>query len=85
MKKDIESRILRITMINGDKINGQINIRRKHGHDRASDHISDKEEQFLVLMNASVNQVGSDSIIRHKTLFINKNHIIWAAPDENEN
>ncbi len=87
MKKNqnkVNGRILRITMANGDRINGQVNIKRKPGYDRVSDLLLDNEEQFLVLMNASVSQTGIDTPVRHKVLFINKKHVIWAIPDDGE-
>ncbi len=83
-QKKVDGRILRITMINGDRINGQVNIERMPGYDRVSDLLSYNEEQFLVLMNASVSQKGIDTPVRHKVLLINKNHIIWAVPDDEE-
>ena len=82
--KTIEARILRLTMANGDQINGQVNIRRVPGYDRASDLIANNDENFLVLMNATVNSKENETSVRHKTLFVNKDHIIWAAPEDKE-
>lgn len=82
--KQIETRILRLTMVNGDRINGQVNIKRLPGENRASDIVAHPKEQFLILMNATVNVKDMETPVRHRVLFVNKDHIIWAAPDENE-
>jgi len=87
MKKvdsDVDARILRLTLINGDKISGTVNIKRNMGHDRVSDLLANNQEQFIVLMNAHLNERGSEKPVRHKTLFINKIHIIWASPEDSE-
>ncbi len=83
-KYKINSKIIRLTMNNGDQINGSVNIERNDGYDRVSDLITHNDEMFLVLMNATVHQRSAEKGIRYKTIFVNKNHIIWASPDEDE-
>jgi hypothetical protein len=82
--KDIENRIIRLRLVEGVLVNGQININRSRGYDRLSDLIADYREPFLILHNVTVHLGNIDNPVRHKTLFINKDHIIWAEPDEDQ-
>lgn len=81
--KKIESRIIRIKLIDGTSISGQVNLKREPGHDRLSDLVGNSES-FLIVINATLNEVGLDNPIRHKTIFVNKDHIIFATPEESE-
>jgi len=82
--KEIDVRIIRIKLIDGTSINGQVNLKREPGHDRLSDLIGSNRENFLVVINATINEVGLDNPVRHKTIFVNKDHIIFATPEESE-
>ncbi|WP_367278910.1 hypothetical protein [Desulfobacula sp.] len=62
-----------------------MNINRNAGFDRVSDLVLSKQELFLVLIDANVYEVGIENPVKHKTLFVNKNHIIWASLDESQN
>ena len=84
IKTDVEDRIIRLRLVGGIQVNGQVNINRDQGYDRVSDLIANYREGFLVLYNVSVLHGNIDNPIKHKTLFINKDHIIWAEPDENQ-
>ncbi len=85
IEKEIISRIVRIKMIDGSTVNGQVNIKRDPGHDRLSDLLENTNEPFLVVFDATLNEVGTDkNPIRHKTIFINKNQITFATPDEDQ-
>jgi hypothetical protein len=57
----------------GSTITGRVNIGIK---DRVSDLFTKTESQFLVLLDAE-HSSGSG-----KVLFVNKDHIVWAEPEE---
>ncbi len=84
-KKEIESRIVRIKMVDDSLVNGQVNILRKPGHDRLSDLVVNNDEPFLVVFDASLYEGNIDNPVRHKTIFINKSHIVFAYPNEDQN
>jgi len=82
--KDVKARIIRLRLVDGTQVNGQININREQDYDRLSDLISNDRDPFLILYNVMVHHGAIDNPIRHKTLFINKDHILWAEPDEDQ-
>ncbi len=82
--KEIESRTIRIQLVSGTKISGQININRDDGHDRLSDLISSDRGSFLVAFNVTLNRADLDKPVKHKTMFINKDHIEYATPDDTQ-
>jgi len=84
INKEIEPRIIRLKMIDGSRINGQVNIKRSPGYDRLSEIVASKEEPFLVIINATVNHKDNENQVKHKTLMVNKSYILWAEPEEGE-
>ena len=80
----IEPRIIRIKLIDGSRINGNVNLNRRDHYDRLSDLVTSNEEAFLVLFDATVNEPDLEKSVRYQTLFINKQHIVWATPDEDQ-
>ena len=48
-KIEPESRTIRIKLVDGTKINGQVNIKSGAGHDRVSDLIRETKDMFLSL------------------------------------
>ncbi|MCP4020693.1 MAG: hypothetical protein GY729_02525 [Desulfobacteraceae bacterium] len=82
--KNIEDRIIRLKLIDGSQVNGLVNINRLKGYDRLSDFIASPNEPFLVLFNAALYYPDTGDPTKHRTLFINKQHIIWAEPDEDQ-
>ncbi len=81
LDKELNNRIIRLKLVDGSRVNGQININRDQGYDRLSDLVANYREPFLILYNVTVHQKDIDNPVKHKTLFINKDHIIWAEPD----
>lgn len=81
---EIKDRIIRIKLIDGSNINGRVNINRNRGFDRLSDLVASDREPFLILIDATVYEQGLENPVKQKTLFINKQHIVWAAPDETQ-
>lgn len=82
--RDVEARIIRLKLVDGTLVNGQVNIKRDKGYDRLSDLITNNSEPFLVMYNVTTHPGHIDNPIHYKTLFINKIHIIWAEPDEDQ-
>jgi tartrate dehydratase beta subunit/fumarate hydratase class I family protein len=80
----MKARIIRLKLADGTLVNGQININRDQNYDRVSDLITNNNEPFLILYNVTAHPGNIDNPIRYKTLFINKDHIIWAEPDEDQ-
>ncbi len=81
---DVQNRFVRIMLIDGTRINGQININRSLGYDRLSDLISSSQEPFLVLSHVVIIKQDMETHSKHETLLINKDHILWAEPDEDQ-
>ncbi len=82
--KEIESRIIRIKLTDGTQINGQTNLNKDFRYDRLSDLIDNSQEQFLTMINANIHEDGLDQPVEYKTVFINKNQVLWASPDDRQ-
>jgi len=82
--KDINSRTIRVTLVDGTQISACVNIDREPGYNRLSDLISSDGEPFLVLMNSTLFKPGHEKPTKHETLFINKDHILWASPEDQQ-
>ncbi len=80
--KEIQGRRIRIKLVDGIEVKGQVNLNRDPQYDRLSDMIASEREPFLVLFNVTVYQTDLKNPVKHKTLFVNKAHVIWAAPDD---
>ena len=82
----IESRILRLKCADGSKITGSVNLNRFPGKqlDRVSDVVTKNTEQFIVMYNVTVDSSNFDKPIKHKSLLVNRDYIIWAAPEEDQ-
>ena len=61
-----------VKTIDGETILGKINLSSKQ---RVSDIFTKSDQHFIVLINAT-----SKDVI-NKTLFINKDHIVWVEPE----
>ena len=82
--RQIQGRIVRLKMVDGTLVNGQVNIDREEGYDRLSDLVSSRQEPFLILFDVTLYRTTLENPEKLKTLFVNKNHIIWAVPDEDQ-
>lgn len=82
--KPIENRIVRLETINGYTITGQTNINREPGYNRLSDLVANNDEDFIVIVNATMTRENLEKTIKHKTLLVNRAHIVWVAPDETQ-
>jgi hypothetical protein len=82
--KDIDSRIVRLKLIDGTQVNGHVNINRDRSYDRLSDLICNDKDGFLVLFGATSHHKDFDESLKHETLFVNKRYIVWASPDEDQ-
>ncbi|WDP88719.1 MAG: hypothetical protein HUN04_02800 [Desulfobacter sp.] len=77
---DVNSRTIKMALVDGSQINACVNIDREPGYNRLSDMISNSREPFLVLMNATMHNTGITTPVNYETLFVNKEHILWATP-----
>ena len=68
-------RKITIRTTDGETILGKINLSSKQ---RVSDIFTKSESQFIILVDAVSKGVN------RKTLFVNKDHIVWAEPEEND-
>ena len=68
-----EYRKITIKTTDGATLLGKVNIGIK---ERVSDLFTKSDSQFIILLNAE-HKDGSEKI-----LIINKNHIVWAEPEE---
>jgi hypothetical protein len=53
MDKSFDSRIIRLKLVDGTMINGQVNINKDPGYDRLSDLVGSKQEHFLTLYGST--------------------------------
>ena len=65
--------VITIRTTDGSTLQGKVNISTKK---RVSDLFTDSSEQFVVMVDVSSQGGGK------KTLFVNKNHIVWVEPEE---
>ncbi len=72
-EKNPEYKKITIRTIDGSTIHGKVNV---SPEDRVSDLFTTKEALFIVLVDVT----SSDHT--NKTLFINKNHIVWVEPED---
>jgi hypothetical protein len=70
-----EYRKITLKTADGATIQGNVNIGLR---ERVSQLFTDNESQFLVLTDAIMREGDA------KIMFINKNHIIWAEPEEGD-
>ena len=68
-----EYRDITVRTTDGATLLGKVNIGIK---ERVSDLFTKSDNQFIILLNAE-HKDGSE-----KVLIINKNHIVWAEPEE---
>ncbi len=71
--KNPEYKKITIRTVDGSTIHGKVNI---SSEDRVSDLFTSKEALFIILVGVT----SSDHT--NKTLFINKNHIVWVEPED---
>ncbi len=83
LTKEVNSQTVRLKLVDGSNVTGQINLNRHPMYERVSDIVTQNTEQFLVLFAVSVDTKNTGKV-NHKTLLINREHIIWAAPQEIE-
>lgn len=82
--REIDSRVVRLKLLDGSLVTGQVNLNRAPGFERVSDIVTENSEKFLVLFSVSMTRPDLDSPVQYKTLFINRDHILWAAPSEDQ-
>ena len=82
--KDLNTRTIRVTLVDGTQINASVNLDRQPGYSRLSDLISSDREPFLVLMNSTLYKEGLENPTKYETLFVNKDHILWASPEDQQ-
>ncbi len=72
-KYETEYKTITIKTIDGSTVQGKINI---SPNERVSDLFTLRKGPFVVVVDASFGQVSG------KTLFINKEHIVWVEPED---
>jgi hypothetical protein len=77
----IESRSIRIKLVDGTQINGEVNLNRGNGYDRLSDLVGDYQENFLTIFNATLYEKNLDPQLKYETILVNKNHILYSTPN----
>lgn len=80
----VRNRIVRLKLVDGTVINGQVNIARGRGYERLSELVGDGSDSFFVLMDATLYDKNGGNPEKYKTLFVNKMHILWVEPDEDQ-
>ncbi len=72
--RDVNSRKVSITMVDGTVFNGSVNIGSSR---RISDHLKKTENSFVVLFDATIG-TGTEKHV----YFLNMKHVLWIKPDE---
>jgi len=80
--RGVNSQTLQLKLVDGTNITGQINLNRHPMYERVSDIVTQNTEQFIVLFSV-VLETKNRETEKHKTLLVNRDHIIWAAPQDN--
>ncbi len=77
---DSQFQCIRLKLLDGTQLNGQIDLNRHSGFDKVTDIISNYEDPFLTLDQVTI--YGSDFQTREKynVLLINKTQILWIEP-----
>ncbi len=70
---DSDYRTITVKTVTGETIQGKVNILSK---ERVSDLFTHSTDKFLVMIDAVAKEVDD------KTLFINKDHIVWVEPED---
>jgi ribosomal protein L27 len=75
-----EARRLTLKLVDGSLISGMINlIQRGETEHRVSDIFVGRHEPFVVVFKATM------GTMTNKVLVINKHHIVWVIPEDEEN
>jgi hypothetical protein len=75
----MESRPVKLKLADGSLVVGMINlIQRGETEHRVSDIFVGREEPFVVIFHATMGEKTD------KVLVINKSHIVWVIPEEEE-
>lgn len=72
--RDMNSRKVIISMVDGAVFHGYTNIGASR---RMSDYFRKSENMFIVIFDASIGNSTEKDVY-----FLNKDHIVWAKPDE---
>jgi len=82
--REMNIRTVHIQLVDGTKINGQVNINHEPGYDRLSDLIGNSNDSFLIVFNAFRYEEGKKKPVKHRTIFVNKSHILWSIPEDDQ-
>jgi ribosomal protein L27 len=75
----MEARRLTLKLVDGSLVTGMINlIQRGETEHRVSDIFVGRDEPFVVIFRATMGEMTN------KVLVINKRHIVWVMPEEEE-
>ncbi len=71
--KSVVYRRVNVKTLDGSVLNGKVNIAE---NGRASDLFARSDQPFVVMVDVQI----EDAL--KKTLFVNKNHIVWVEPED---
>jgi hypothetical protein len=75
----MEARRVMLKLVDGSLVTGMINlIQRGETEHRVSDIFVGRDEPFVVIFNATMAEMTG------KVLVLNKSHILWVIPDEED-
>lgn len=78
---DVQRKFIRLKLIDGTQINGQIDLSSSPGFDQVSDIISNQKEAFLTLEQVTIYGTDFQTREKYKVLHVNKVHILWVEPE----
>lgn len=79
---DVQRKFIRLKLIDGTQINGQIDLSSSPGFDRVSDIISNESDTFLTLEQVTIYGTDFQTREKYRVLHINKAHILWVEPEK---
>ncbi|MCG8636591.1 MAG: hypothetical protein MI863_22345 [Desulfobacterales bacterium] len=80
---DSQFQFIRLKLLDGTQINGQIDLNRHPGYDTVANIISDYEDPFLTLDQVTIYGNDFQTRERYNVLLINKTQILWIEPKNN--
>ncbi len=78
---DVQRKFIRLKLIDGTQVNGQVDLSTSPIFDRVSDIISNENDTFITLEQVTIYGTDFQTREKYRTLYINKAHILWVEPE----
>ena len=82
---DSPCHFIRLKLLDGTQLNGQVDLTRHPGFDRVTDIISNSHDPFLILDRVTIYSSDFQTREKYDVLYINKAQILWIEPKTGRN